>query len=133
MSAHYAKLTGREEVPPVKTHAKGKFRSHHNECLLKYKLTVEKIKKVTDAHIHLGRPGENGPIVVTLFRPCKPTGEVDGLLAKGKITAKDLRGPLKGKSLKHLHHEIKRGNAYVNVHTERYPNGLIRGQLKNKH
>lgn len=132
MSHHeiHAKLTGREEVPPVKTCAYGKFKALVSRCTFKYKIGAFKIKKVTEAHLHLGKPGENGPIIAVLFHACKPT---DGLLLTGKIEAKNLRGPLKGKCLKALYHEIKRGNVYVNVHTDEYPNGELRGQLPGKH
>jgi hypothetical protein len=38
-------------------------------------------------------------------------------------------GPLAGGSLDDLVHLIRTGQAYVNVHTEQYPAGEIRGQI----
>ena len=51
-------------------------------------------------------------------------------LAEGTITKKELMGPMMGKSVEDLFKQIKKGNAYLNVHTDKYPNGEIRGQIK---
>jgi hypothetical protein len=53
-----------------------------------------------------------------------------GEIAKGTITEKDLIGPLAGKTVGDLVKMIKDGGAYVNVHTDKYPDGEIRGQIK---
>jgi hypothetical protein len=96
-------------------------------------LQVEGISDVTQAHIHIGHPGENGPVVVTLFPLAGQnelrSGAVSGVLSSGNITAQDLMGPLAGKTLVDLVREIESGNAYVNVHTKTNPGGEIRGQL----
>jgi uncharacterized protein YvpB len=39
-------------------------------------------------------------------------------------------GSMTGKSVEDLIKQIKKGNAYLNVHTDKYPNGEIRGQIK---
>jgi len=39
-------------------------------------------------------------------------------------------GPLEGKSISDLVDQINDGKAYVNVHTEKYPAGEIRGQIE---
>lgn len=123
-------LSGRNEVPPVISLATGNFKARITPEGLRYKLFTCDIKQVTQAHIHLGRPGENGPIVAFLAGPFDPpTGLVDGLLARGVITAEDLVGPLEGKPISRLYFEMLRGNTYVNVHTVRNPGGEIRGQI----
>ena len=73
-----------------------------------------------------GGQGENGPIVVTLFKNDSPTNEVS---ETGSITADKLEGPMAGKQLTDLVTAMSNGETYVNVHTEKNPNGEIRGQI----
>src|SRR5919201_4096958 len=65
-----AKMTGSEEVLPKTTKATGtaEFIFPHDGKTLSYKISVKDIHSVTTANIHNGRKGENGPVVVTLFR-----------------------------------------------------------------
>jgi len=127
-----AGLSGSEVVPPVKTKAKGEatFQSVKNGNELTYKVVVSDIENVTAAHIHDGKHGKNGPPLGNLFTGPKKEGRFSGTLSEGTITAKDLFGPLSGKSVSHLIQMIEDGHAYVNVHTDKYPNGEIRGQIK---
>jgi hypothetical protein len=81
------------------------------------------------AHIHQGKTGENGPIVVTLFKATTATGSKNGILARGTITSDNLEGPLKGKQISDLVKLIEDGNAYANVHTQQNPKGEIRGEI----
>ena len=86
--------------------------------------------KVTMAHIHQGKVGENGPPVVWLFNSSSnPSGPMNGMLSQGKITSNDLVGPLKGKQMSDLVKLINDGQAYANVHTQPNPKGEIRGQI----
>ncbi len=135
-SRFHATLNGSEAVPAVTTPAHGTAtfvlsKSGHS---LSYTLSVSDIENVTMAHIHIGPPGQEGPVAVWLY-PSKPPavtkeGKFSGVLAKGTITAADLAGPLKGKTVADLVSDIKDGNAYVNVHTTAHPGGEIRGQIK---
>ena len=95
---------------------------------MEFEIIVVDIQDVTAAHIHLGMPGEDGPVVATLFMGEFSTNDV-GVLANGTIAAGDLQGDLEGSSLGTLIAEIEAGNAYVNVHTTSNPGGEIRGQL----
>jgi hypothetical protein len=63
-------------------------------------------------HIHKGPKGLNGPVVVMLDLPAKPKGcmTVDAAIL----------GQIAGDPAGH----------YVNVHTNDYPGGAVRGQLK---
>lgn len=128
----HAKLTGNNEVPSVKTKAKGniKFELSGDGKVLSYKLDVKNIENVTGAHIHRGMKGKNGQPLVTLFSGPKKEGKFSGKLSEGTITAKDLSGDLMGKSLDELVQLIKSGDTYVNVHTDANPNGEIRDQIK---
>jgi predicted lipoprotein with Yx(FWY)xxD motif len=126
-----AMLVGSESVPAVETMAKGDatFTPIKDEEGLSYYVTVSDIDNVTAAHIHLGKKGENGP-PVALITNDKKAGKFSGTIAEGTITKKDLMGSMTGKSVEDLIKQIKTGNAYLNVHTDKYPNGEIRGQIK---
>jgi len=126
-----AKLTPKQEVPSHKTKATGKaeFKLSVDGKTLSYKLHVKNIMNASAAHIHKGKKGENGPPLVGLFSG-ERKGAFSGMLSEGTITEKDLLGDLQGKSLNDLIILIKAGEAYVNVHTDAYPDGEIRGQIK---
>jgi hypothetical protein len=114
-----AKLSGKNEVPPVTTSATGLAQFHlgSDGKTLSYTLTAHNIKTVTMAHIHQGKADETGQPVAPLS------------VGKGTITSSDLKGPLAGKQIFDLVNIIKSGQAYVNVHTEQNKNGEIRGQI----
>jgi hypothetical protein len=128
----FARLTGSEEVPPVSTNAFGTARFEFNDDFtrLRFRLVVNDLEKFTVAHIHLGMRGQNGPVVVFLFGPVMRGISVNTGVVTGTITEDDLVGPLQGMSLLELAREMNAGNTYVNAHTERYPNGEIRGQIR---
>lgn len=127
-------LSGRNEVPPVRTTARGNavFQLSQNGSQLRYKLILRNVSRVTQAHIHLGRPGANGPVVATLFGPSKFGISVRLGVVRGVLTSRDLVGPLEGRTIRDLVREMRNGNAYVNVHTIQNPNGEIRGQIFRK-
>ena len=129
-------MTGSQEIPQKNITAIGTaiFIPTPGEMTLTYKITVNDIDKVTMAHIHKGKTGENGPIVATLFNSPSPTGLIKGagvgnMLAQGNLRANNLEGLLTGKHITDLIKMIKDGDAYVNVHTVQNPKGEIRGQV----
>jgi hypothetical protein len=126
------KLSGKEVVPAVETKAKGEadFKLSKDGKELTYILKLSDIENVTAAHIHAAKMGTNGGPVAGLYAGPKKEGKFSGELAKGTITDKDLIGPLAGKSIGDLVKMIKSGDAYVNVHSEKYPDGEVRGQIK---
>lgn len=127
----FAKLRGRNEVPPVETDARGQafFKLSRNELGLKFKLELFDIENVVVAHLHLGAKGTNGPVVAFLFGPITNPVSIECATFTGIITQEDLVGPLAGQTLDALVNEIIAGNIYINVHTVQHPNGEIRGQL----
>lgn len=133
-----APLSGGEEVTetPVETAAHGLaiFRLNKEGDELSYKLIVANIENVTQAHIHMALPGQNGPVVAWLYPSGPPPvlvpGPFSGVLAEGTITEENLVGLLAGQSLSELIALLETGTAYVNVHTEQYPAGEIRGQIR---
>jgi hypothetical protein len=127
-----APLTGMEEVPPVTTNSTGIsiFEVINNNNTLNYKLNVTNMDNIKAAHIHLGNFSENGDVVVTLFNSSKtPIDIINGTLVEGKITAADLQGPLKEKTIPDLVNLMNDTQTYVNIHSIEYPNGEIRGQI----
>jgi hypothetical protein len=122
-------LTGMEEVPPVNTNSTGiaLFELVNNN--INFKVNVTSLDNIKAAHIHSGEFGQNGDIVVTLFQSATPTDVLNGTLVEGKVAAGDLQGPLKGKNINDLVQLINNTKTYVNIHTEQYPNGEIRGQI----
>ena len=80
-----------------------------------YEVAVQKIDRPVGMHIHEGERGKAGDIVVPLTTPSSgdstTTGcaNVDAVLI-GRMAASP-------------------GDFYVNVHTEAYPQGAVRGQL----
>jgi hypothetical protein len=86
---------------------------------------------VTAAHIHSGKTGANGHILVTLFKTVSPSSKpINGILMNGNITNADLEGPMAGKTLIDLTKAMELGETYVNDHSEEYPNGEIRRQIQ---
>ena len=123
-----ARLSGRQEVPPVATSGTGiaHFKLSEDGNALYYALIVENLQDVTAAHIHVAPRGVNGPIVVPLAGA--RAGAVNGVLAAGTVTAADLTGPLAGMTLVDLVVEMQQDRTYTNVHTRVNPGGEIRGQ-----
>lgn len=115
-----AKLTGKDEVPPVDTPATGmaQFQLSSDGKEINYDLTAANSNGFMMANIHKGKTGEiRQPVIASL------------LMGKGKITSSDLQGPLTGKQISDLVDLMKNGGAYVNVHTQQHQIGEIRGQI----
>jgi hypothetical protein len=125
-----ASLSGAQEVPPVKTDASGDLKLTIYQKSLSFELSVSGLMNANGAHIHKGKKGENGPPIAGLFGGPAREGAVNGILAEGTITEESLLGELQGKKIADLVRLLKSGNAYVNIHTETFPDGEIRGQIK---
>ena len=137
-----AQLSGDQEVPPVQTTASGTAELRiplsaisSPQATVEYTVNVTDIQNVTAAHIHLGKMGENGDIVVTLCKAetCS-AGSGDGgtngaLSLGGTFNATNLEGPMAGKQIEDLANNMTNGGTYINVHTQLHPNGEIRGQI----
>jgi hypothetical protein len=120
-------LTGSEEVPPVQTNAIGMAEISAYTVAgdsITYSVNAMNIQGVTAGHIHLGKPGENGPIVFTMFKYDPPRNEVS---ETGTITADKLEGPMAGKRVLDVALAGSNGSLYMNIHTVENPNGEIRG------
>jgi hypothetical protein len=146
-------LTGDEEVPPTNTQAQGQaiFRVNADGSAVDFRLIASNIDNVTQAHIHCGRPGENGPVRMWLYPVIGPTGTAlsptdaagpqNGVLASGTFDPRPVICPASavGRDMPLLE-AMRAGLTYVNVHTNDgdapantgpgdFPGGEIRGQL----
>jgi hypothetical protein len=121
-----ATLSGQEEVPPTNSQGTGMAEVTVSGENAEYSVNASNMQGVTAGHIHSGGQGENGPIIVTLFKNDSPSNEVS---ETGSITADKLEGPMAGKQLTDLVTAMSNGETYVNIHTEKNPNGEIRGQI----
>jgi hypothetical protein len=133
-----AVLTGQEEVPSVQTKTFGSF---HMQIMPSYtgsnfSLWVWEGTNVTAAHLHCAPYGKNGPVIATLWSRGKGGKDVNGLLKRRSLSNADIvdtkaggECPVSIFNLKGLRKAIEDGLIYVNVHSEEYPNGVIRAQL----
>jgi hypothetical protein len=127
-----ALMSGDQEVPPVDTTATGKttFRTSNNDTSIKYKVNITGFPNATGAHIHMGKAGTNGDVIVDLLTDKKKNPTKLGMAIRGNITDSSLTGPMQGKTLADLITAINNGDTYVNVHTQTHPDGEIRGQIQ---
>jgi hypothetical protein len=115
-SSFFAKLDGEHEVPTADADGYGTFSASFNGTRLCYGLQVVKIDAPIAARLQKGAVGKNGPIAVPLNAPS--TGAAAGSTGCKTLSA-TLANAIKANP----------GAYYVNVHTNPYPNGAIRGQL----
>ena len=117
--SYKATMTPKQEVPKPKASAKAgcSFTATVTEIgakrSIRWTLTFHNLSgKAVAAHIHLGKPGTSGGVILALCGPCK-TG------ATGKTATTTAVGDA-----------LEKGTAYVNVHTAKNAAGEIRGAAK---
>ena len=143
-----ARLNGFQEVPSKLTAARGRFTAaiDPGRTMIEFTLHFGDLSTPTlFSHIHFAQRHVNGGVMVFLCnngpngpqpRPCpSPGGTVTGT-----ITAEDVIGPglnagaadqgITPGSLDDVVRAILNGATYVNVHSERFPGGELRGQIK---
>jgi CHRD domain len=103
-----------------------------------FTLSVRNGTAVTQADLHCGRPGQNGPVVVFLSALNTSGANVNGVLAQSTLTNQDIQPTAEGcealigrpvRNIASLAGAALDGLIYVNVHTVANPAGEIRGQL----
>ena len=125
-----ADLNGANQVPPVTTNAKGTLTlTVQPDGTVDYVITIKKLTNVTVARLRGGKPGASTGVIVTLRDGPTKTGTFTGVLAEGSFTAKDLDGPLKGKSLADFVALIESGKVFLNVGNSSHKSGAICGQV----
>ena len=107
------KLSGAEEVPPVSVpgSGSGSFRVAEDGTITG-SVTTKDVQG-TMAHIHRAPKGQNGPIIV----PLDKNGDTYSVPAGRKLTKEQME-------------DLKKGNLYVNVHTNANKGGEVRGQIQ---
>jgi hypothetical protein len=128
-------LSGSQEVPAITTSASGDalFKSNDDQSVISYTLRVVDAQAVTMAHIHCGAPGQNGPVIVPLLS-FLPGRDMDGDFVTGTINTDDIQAAgancnPKITTVAELVQAMQNGQVYANVHSEKNPNGEIRGQI----
>jgi hypothetical protein len=109
-----------------------KFLVNENNSQISYWINVTGISKINQARVHNGTRGQDGDVVVSLLSNSKSAKEIatpPKIGFNGHITKGDLRGPMQGKDISDLITLMGNGSAYVNIHTDKYPKGAIRGQI----
>jgi hypothetical protein len=140
----FAKLTGDQEVAAGHPTAKGRFRITFDKDFTegRFHLRVDDLDGVTRAHLHCNVAGQNGPIFIHLIGDMPLIGgtgpgltpqNIDGKwLSHTAITNQSFSTTTTdcGDTLQELATAAEAGMVYVNVHTNDFPAGAIRGQLE---
>ncbi|MEX2595216.1 MAG: CHRD domain-containing protein [Anditalea sp.] len=108
------KITGKEEVPSNESDATGLFKGTYDKTtkILTYTLTFTGIEP-TNMHFHRGEIGVSGPVVIP-------------------ISAAPYTSPIKSETPElttEQESDLLNGLWYVNIHSEAFPPGEIRGQV----
>lgn len=118
-------MTGGEENPPLTVNSIGYFSGTLTDGQLEFDLSADG-GPFTQAHIHQGAKGTNGPVVAFLFGPANPA--VGSLHPTGIITKANLVGPLAG-NWDGFAAAMAKGELYVNAHSVANPGGEVRAQI----
>ena len=109
----HATLTGKAETPKGDPDGRGTAEVKITGATVCWEIKVSRVAPIAAAHIHRGRPGVAGPVVVPFGKTFKPKGCVK---STATVAATIRRNP---------------SAYYVNVHNAKYPQGALHGQLRN--
>jgi hypothetical protein len=122
-----ARLNSRAEVPRTTSPATGRAELYiaGNQRSIRYELRASNLTgPPMAAHVHLGRRGVAGPVMIAIatsqFR----------LPREGRLTARQFTPVGNVRTFRQAIRAIRAGRTYVNIHTARFPAGEIRGQLR---
>jgi hypothetical protein len=121
----FVSLSGANAVPPNDEQGFGEALVILNDALDTITVSLyfdDLTGPATASHIHVGPPDDNGPVVLPFAGfPADTDGHYEA-----DLTAADMAP---GYSFDDLVQDIFNGNAYINIHTDEYPGGEIRGQI----
>ena len=136
-----ARLTGLQEVPAIITDSFGRARFEIFADRIEYTLNIIRLDApVRFAHIHIGQRGVNGGVSAFLCSTtnpsvppgtpaCPQTGKVSGTLKADGVIGPANQGISAG-DIDRLIQALLSGIAYVNVHSDAFPAGELRGQIR---
>ncbi|HEY7107869.1 MAG TPA: CHRD domain-containing protein [Nitrososphaeraceae archaeon] len=141
LDRYWMVLSGDQLSPPVNTDAIGfvSLKFDEDSTRLIYNVNLDNIHNVTGVYLYFSNLNGNYTKVLNLLKEAKESNkhfkvaevvgphETTGTVGLGGVTKQDLKGPLKGNSLPHLHKLVDEGKVFVVVHTKDFPNGEIRG------
>ena len=107
----HATLTGKAETPKGDPDGSGTAEVKITGTKVCWEIKASRVAKLVAAHIHKGKAGVAGPVVVPFGKTYQAKGCATTTAA---IAAAIMRSP---------------GAYYVNVHNAKYPGGALRGQL----
>jgi hypothetical protein len=133
-----ASLRGLNEVPPTASLATATLRASLDEDAQTITFTLDYRNLTANpgaAHIHFGPSKVNGGVMVFFCggggKPACPAA-TSGTVT-GTITAADVVGPvaqgIAAGDFASVARAIRTGNAYANMHNDRFPSGELRGQV----
>jgi CHRD domain len=138
-----AQLSGYNEVPTFSTSGNARFeaRISGDDAVVEWQLSYEDMESaVTQAHIHFGAIGFNGPVVVFLCTnlgngpeftlACPPApATISGAFTVADVTGGAAVLGIEAGNLEEFISAIRAGVTYANVHTENRTGGEVRGQI----
>ena len=117
-SGFRASMNGDKEVGDGDANGRGTFTARFSSGRLCYTLRFSGLDEPIAAHVHRGRSTVNGGVVIDL----RPRFTDSGARSRCVSTSARLRRSIREAP----------SRFYVNVHTQRYPDGAIRGQLRRR-
>lgn len=108
----HATLTGKVEVPKGDPDGAGTAEVKITGTTVCWEIKAFRVGTLMAAHIHRGRAGVAGPVVIPFGKTYKSKGCVKAPLAVVRAI------------------KTNPSAYYVNVHNTRYPRGALRGQLR---
>ena len=108
----HATLLGKSETPKGDPDGRGTAEIKITGRRVCWEIKVSGVQTIVAAHIHKGRPGAAGPVIVPFGKVFKAKGCTTTTAA---IAAAIQKAP---------------SAYYVNVHNAKYPGGALRGQLR---
>jgi len=133
-----ASLNGLNEVPPTTSPATATLRATMDEAAKKITFTLQyrnMMSNPTAAHIHFAQTKVNGGVMVFFCGgggkpacPATTSGTVTGTISTADVVGPAEQGIAPG-DFAGVVYAIRTGNSYANIHSGKFPNGELRGQI----